>query len=70
MLMRDPARIPKVLALLEQYWNRYPDLRLAQIVGNFSPFRDSYHLEDDALIDALEAALDADEMVAVVRKPR
>lgn len=32
---RDPARISRVLAELEIYWRRHPDLRLCQIVGNF-----------------------------------
>ena len=35
--MRDPKRIPRILNLLEEYWSRYPDLRLGQIVGNFTP---------------------------------
>ena len=33
--MRDPARIPKILAELEIYWRRNPDLRFCQIIGNF-----------------------------------
>lgn len=61
--MRDPARIPRVLALLDEYWHRYPDLRLAQIIGNFAPFSDTYHYEDDALIAALEEALASGSIV-------
>lgn len=60
--MRDPARIPRLLSLLERYWNLYPDLRLAQIIGNFAPFSDTYHYEDDALIAALEAALESGDV--------
>jgi hypothetical protein len=35
--MRDPNRIPRVIALLTEYWTRYPDLRLGQIIMNFTP---------------------------------
>ena len=34
---RDPSRIRRVLSLLEEYWTRYPDLRLGQIIMNFTP---------------------------------
>jgi hypothetical protein len=56
--MRDPARIRRVLALLEEYWTRYPDLRLGQIIMNFTPIppcdcgvkeRLGYHPEDCAI---------------------
>lgn len=60
--MRDPARIDRVLKLLYRYWHLYPDLRLAQIIGNFAPHSDTYHYEDDALIVALEAALESNEI--------
>lgn len=58
--MRDPKRISRVLTALAHYWNRYPDLRLGQIVGNFSPHKDAYHFEDDDLAAALEAAMYSD----------
>ncbi|MBV8068282.1 MAG: hypothetical protein JO270_00155 [Acidobacteriaceae bacterium] len=35
--MRDPNRIPRILTLLRDYWTRYPDLRLGQIIVNFTP---------------------------------
>lgn len=56
---RDPARIPKLLRLLKRYWMQpnCSDLRLGQIVGNFSARKDPYFLEDDALIKALEEAI-------------
>lgn len=34
--MRDPARIKIILSLLENYWQKNPDLRLCQIVGNIA----------------------------------
>jgi uncharacterized protein YihD (DUF1040 family) len=48
--MKDSKRIERVLALLGQYWRRYPDLRLGQIVSNLTPDnfgQDPYHVEDD-----------------------
>jgi hypothetical protein len=33
--MRDPARIPRVLEALREFWQAHPDLRFCQIVGNF-----------------------------------
>lgn len=32
--MRDPKRIPVILAKLEELWKKYPDLRFGQLVGN------------------------------------
>jgi hypothetical protein len=37
--MRDPNRIPRIIALLTEYWQRAPDLRLGQIIMNFTPSR-------------------------------
>ncbi len=57
--MRDPDRIGKVLAALGAYW-RQPlnqDMRLGQIVGNFARDLDPYFLEDDVLLERLQAHL-------------
>lgn len=57
--MRDPKRIPRILNLLEEYWSRYPDLRLGQIVGNFTPRHkggdpgNSYNVEDEVVEQAM-----------------
>jgi hypothetical protein len=32
--MRDPNRIEPLLALLREYWQKHPDMRLGQIVKN------------------------------------
>lgn len=50
--MRDPKRIRPLLERLALVWLAYPDLRLGQIVGN--AFNDAYHVEDEALIGAIE----------------
>ena len=44
--MRDPARIDRICDLLRAYWHAHPDLRLGQIVGNFTP-RHSYPVQDE-----------------------
>lgn len=50
--MRDPDRIPVILAQIEQLWERYPDLRLGQLILNI--FRDDfYHVEDEDLVRRL-----------------
>lgn len=61
---RDPKRIPSVLDVLRQHWERHPDLRLGQIMANLSYQTqgrfDPYHLDDGVLFDALLAALKDD----------
>jgi hypothetical protein len=32
--MRDPKRIPKILDLLKDLWNLYPDQRFLQLLSN------------------------------------
>ena len=59
--MRDPARIHRIISLLESYWEKNPDLRLCQIVlntvntANFSS--SPYYVEDDVFEDALKKHL-------------
>ncbi len=60
--MREPARIARMLSALEHYWRRYPDLRLGQIVGNFSTGTDPYYIEDDDLCLQLERAMFAEHV--------
>jgi uncharacterized protein YihD (DUF1040 family) len=53
--MRDPSRIPEVLATLRRIWLKSPDLRLHQLIGNVTPESDPYHVEDDVLLARLRA---------------
>ena len=57
MIPRDPARIPEVLRLLEQVWQKQPHLRLGQLLLNHlhpvSPCPKLYYIEDDALLRRL-----------------
>lgn len=66
--MRDPKRIPEILAELETYWTTpgHEDMRLGQIVVNFFFDTDPtshnksgpFYFEDDALLAALRAEND------------
>ena len=53
--MRDPERIPKVLEVVRRYWEKYPDLRLGQLVANMSS--SPYYLEDEDLVRRLETRM-------------
>ncbi|WP_143072485.1 MULTISPECIES: DUF1040 family protein [unclassified Variovorax] len=52
--MRDPDRIPEMLELLGEVWQRQPDLRLGQLVFNAARMRDAevedvFSIEDGGL---------------------
>jgi uncharacterized protein YihD (DUF1040 family) len=51
--MRNPNRIKPLLKLIEEIWEKYPDLRLCQLIGNVAPY-DNYHVEDDDLKNRLK----------------
>jgi uncharacterized protein YihD (DUF1040 family) len=52
--MRDPNRIPDMLSRLQTIWEKYPDLRLGQLITNVFRSEGLYYLEDDMFIKALE----------------
>lgn len=48
--MRDPNRRTRILLLLKTIWDKYPDLRLFQMLENVFPCKEShYYVEDDVL---------------------
>ena len=49
---RDPDRIPVILNQIEMLWERYPDLRLGQLIMNALIY-DLYNTEDEELVDRL-----------------
>lgn len=57
MAERDPARIPEILRLLGQAWEKQPSLRLGQLLLNHvplsSPCPELYSIEDDVLLRRL-----------------
>ncbi len=58
--MRDPKRIPQILAKLQKLWEKHPDLRLGQLVENLAPKgqADAYFVEDDILVQRINAILE------------
>lgn len=65
--MRDPNRIPVLLATIEKIWAESPDLRLMQLLlnlcshqggGHYSP--DPYFIEDDVVLELLTKVYEGD----------
>lgn len=57
--MRNQKRIPKILKRLKKLWEKHPDMRLAQLIGNVYPctssdYIDPYHIEDDLFLQRME----------------
>ena len=60
--MRDPQRIHKMVADLQELWDKMPDMRLGQLVYNIyrsdatpgSGSPDLFYLEDDEFMKRLE----------------
>ncbi len=51
--MRDPKRIPKILKAIEKVWEKYPDMRLGQLITNVIEEEHLFYIEDDSLIKVL-----------------
>ena len=47
--MRDPSRIPRLMAKLRAYWEANPDLRLGQILSNQGLEDYVFFIEDDVI---------------------
>lgn len=45
--MRDPNRIKPYLQMIEQVWEKYPDLRFSQLVLNVLTQSFDYYREDE-----------------------
>lgn len=53
--MRDPNRIPVILEEIKKIWEKNPDLRLAQLIGNLQTRDgDLYYVEDEWLLVGLK----------------
>lgn len=53
--MRDKNRIPVVLSKLQAVWEKYPDLRLSQLILNLEHSTPMlYQVEDEELIKLLD----------------
>ena len=53
--MRSVDRIPIILSRLSNVWEKYPDLRLGQLLLNCFSDPLLYCIEDDKLIESLES---------------
>jgi len=54
--MRDPARIDPTLEAIGEFWKKYPDLRLGQLIIILAQNArtDPFYVEDDKLVQAGE----------------
>ena len=52
--MRDPKRIPIILKAVEEFWTKYPDLRLGQLLYNATYPNSVFYYEDEDLIKRLK----------------
>lgn len=55
--MRNPDRIPLVLKEIQTIWEKYPDLRLTQLLLNPFPLKDVhqlYNLEEEELLNGIK----------------
>lgn len=55
--MRDPNRIIPILEKLKEYWLKYPDLRLCQIIVNIAG-DNPFYIEDYVFGDRLDRELE------------
>lgn len=54
MIMRNPDRIPKILSLLQQGWDKVPDWRFGQLIENLKRYigvKDLFYIEDDEMVE-------------------
>jgi uncharacterized protein YihD (DUF1040 family) len=63
--MRDPNRIGDVLQAVEKIWQRYPDMRLGQLISNLADWAEEsvWDIEEDALVAEIERHLANNERI-------
>ncbi len=61
--MRELARIPRILAKLHKVWDKYPDMRLGQLLMNLEIRDTVYYIEDDVWETKLDRLLETGEWV-------
>lgn len=52
--MRDVNRIDVILSEIKNIWEKYPDLRLGQLICNVVRDPALYYIEDEKLVEALK----------------
>lgn len=58
--MRDKQRIDKILDLVRELWEKYPDQRLGQIMYNYvfdNRMVDMFYVEDEDVINSISKYL-------------
>ena len=63
--MRDPNRIPEIIALLQRGWQKVDDWRLGQLIENLKRYiglDDLFYIEDDKMIEKIIDYFDLDEV--------
>lgn len=61
--MRDPKRIKRILEKLELVWDKRPDMRLGQLIHNYTGVKyDIFYMEDDVLESALDQVIREDAL--------
>ena len=55
--LRDPARIPAIMARLQKVWEQVPDLSLAPLIECVAPGPKPLHVEDEELVEGAEKSL-------------
>ncbi len=56
--MRDPNRIFEILFRIEKIWEKHPDLRLGQLIGNVIDVKYLYEIDDKKLLELIEKTYD------------
>ena len=64
IIMRNPNRIPEILAMLQQGWEKVPDWRFGQLIENLRIYigvDDLFYIEDDKMIEYIIDFFDLEE---------
>jgi uncharacterized protein YihD (DUF1040 family) len=67
-VMRNPDRIPYIVSLIAQGWQKTPDLRIGQIFENLKRYSgkdDLFYMEDDEFVRLIIDYFDLDEQLDV-----
>lgn len=62
--MRNPSRIRYILSLIEQGWNKVPDMRFGQLIENLKRYigqDDIFYIEDNEIVGKIIDYFDIDE---------
>lgn len=56
--MRDPKRIPVIMAELQRLWEMVPDMRLGQLIVAANGNRDPFAVEDKELLERIKTLVE------------